>query len=104
MGAAKKAAYQIGISKKFKIPGDAKFEFGAFFTKAKNNSEKQLFVDYFVQCRHETVNRLIERAYLEDGTQNKHWFQFSKRKFMIAYPCRTVLNECILLFVICDTF
>merc|ERR1712087_90901 len=69
---AKKAAHQIGISKKFKIPGDAKFEFGAFFTKAKNNSEKQLFMDYFVQCRHETVNRLIERAYNEDGTQNKH--------------------------------
>eukprot|EP00483_Globobulimina_turgida_P000287 UN00287 len=82
---AKKASYQIGISKKFKIPGDNKFEFGAFFTKPRSNSEKQLFVDYFVQVRHETLKRLIEKAYTADGKQNKHWFQFSKRRFMNAW-------------------
>ena len=82
---AVKAAYQVGSSKKFKIPGDNKFEFGGFFTKPKNNSEKQLFVDYFVQCRHETIKRVIEKAYNADGTQNKHWFQFSKRRFMNAW-------------------
>mmetsp|Transcript_14939 Transcript_14939/g.13414 ORF Transcript_14939/g.13414 Transcript_14939/m.13414 type:complete len:180 (-) Transcript_14939:230-769(-) len=82
---ALKASYQIGISKKFKVPGDAKFEFGAFFTKPKNNSEKQLFVDYFVQIRHETIKRLIEKCYTADGKQNKHWFQFSKRRFMNAW-------------------
>ena len=68
-----KASYNIGISKKFKIPGDNKFEFGAFFDKAKTNSEKQLFVDYFVQIRHETLKRLIQRCYTADGKQNKHW-------------------------------
>ena len=80
-----KASYNIGISKKFKVPGDGKFEFGAFFDKPKSNSEKQLFVDYFVQIRHETLKRLIQRCYTADGTQNKHWFQFSKRRFMNAW-------------------
>eukprot|EP01084_Bolivina_argentea_P291299 500631_1 len=82
---AKKASYNIGISKKFKVPGDNKFEFGAFFTKPKSNSEKQLFVDYIVQIRHEALKRLIERCYKADGKQNKHWFQFSKRRFMNAW-------------------
>merc|ERR1712228_893733 len=83
--AAEKASSNIGKSKKFKIPGADKFEFGAFFTKPKNNSEKQLFVDYFTQVRHETIVRLIERCYNADGSQNKHWFQFSKRRFMNAW-------------------
>mmetsp|Transcript_90175 Transcript_90175/g.110352 ORF Transcript_90175/g.110352 Transcript_90175/m.110352 type:complete len:187 (+) Transcript_90175:79-639(+) len=80
--AAMKSAHQIGINKKFKVPGTNGFEFGAFFDKPKNNSEKQLFVDYFQQIRHETLNRLIQRCYKNDGKQDKFWFQFQKRRFM----------------------
>lgn len=79
---ALKACHNIGINKKFKTPGEPKFEFGGFYSKPKNNSEKQLFVDYFQQIRHETILRLVERAYNQDGTQNKHWFQFQKKRFM----------------------
>jgi len=78
---AKKASNTIGINKKFQVPGDAKFPFGAFFDKPKNNTEKQLFVDYFQQLRFETLNRVIDISY-DDKGQNKFWFQFSKRKFM----------------------
>lgn len=28
------------------------------------------------------ANRLLDRVYREDGSQNKWWFQFAKRKFM----------------------
>mmetsp|Transcript_57591 Transcript_57591/g.95644 ORF Transcript_57591/g.95644 Transcript_57591/m.95644 type:complete len:182 (-) Transcript_57591:117-662(-) len=83
--AAVKSTHQIGINKKFNVPGDAKFEFAAFFTKPTSNSEKQLFVDYFQQIRHETLKRLIEKVYDEKGQQNKHWFQFSKKRFMNAW-------------------
>jgi len=78
---AKKASTAIGVNKKFQVPGDAKFPFGVYFDKPKNNNEKQLFVDYFQQLRYETLNRLIEICY-DDKGQNKFWFQFSKRKFM----------------------
>eukprot|EP01083_Nonionella_stella_P079234 217214_1 len=77
--------HSIGINKKFNVPGASKFEFGAFFSKPASNSEKQLFIDYFSQIRHETLKRLVERVYKADGTQNKHWFQFSKRRFMNAW-------------------
>ena len=79
---AKKQAHTIGINKKFKVPGENGFPFAPFFDKPKNNSEKQAFVDYFQQIRHESINRLIERCYKSDGTKNKFWFQFGKKRFM----------------------
>merc|ERR1712228_884068 len=57
----------------------------AHFLQNQRITQKQLFVDYFTQVRHETIIRLIERCYNADGSQNKHWFQFSKRRFMNAW-------------------
>jgi len=35
---------------------------------------------YLRQLRECVVGRLVDRIYNEDGTQNKHWMQYSKRK------------------------
>jgi len=80
----KKKVHAIGVNRKFKVPGDAGFPFAAFFEKPANNTDKQLFVDYFGQIRHETLLRLVDLIYNTDGTPNKHWFQFSKQKWMGA--------------------
>lgn len=34
------------------------------------------------QARSAAAERLIERCYLRDGTQNKFWFAFAKRRFL----------------------
>ena len=36
----------------------------------------------FKQMREEISLRMIDRIYLEDGTKNKWWMLFAKRKFM----------------------
>ena len=37
---------------------------------------------YFKQLREETSVRMLDRLYNEDGTLNKWWKAFAKRKFM----------------------
>jgi hypothetical protein len=41
-----------------------------------------LFRGYFRWIRDETNRRIVERLYNADGTKNKWWQAFSKRKFM----------------------
>lgn len=40
------------------------------------------FKAYFKQAREEVTIRLAERLFNADGTKNKWWQAFSKRKFM----------------------
>ena len=37
---------------------------------------------FFKQLREALVTRLLERIYNADGSPNKHWLLFSKRKFL----------------------
>ncbi len=41
-----------------------------------------LFRAYFKWIREETNRRVLDRLYNADGTKNKWWQFFSKRKFM----------------------
>jgi len=45
-----------------------------------NNAE--LFRNYLRQIREETSGRLLSVAYRPNGTPNKWWLAFAKRKFM----------------------
>ena len=45
-----------------------------------NNAE--LFRNYLKQIREETSGRLLSVAYRPNGTPNKWWLAFAKRKFM----------------------
>jgi hypothetical protein len=37
---------------------------------------------YMKQLREAVVPRLLDRIFNDDGTPNKHWMLFSKRKFL----------------------
>ena len=43
---------------------------------------KETIRGYFKQLREETSLRMLDRLYNEDGSPNKWWMAFSKRKFM----------------------
>jgi actin related protein 2/3 complex, subunit 3 len=42
----------------------------------------ELFRNYLKQIREETSGRLLSCAYRPNGTPNKWWLAFAKRKFM----------------------
>jgi len=72
----------ISMSGNFPIPGDKGFPLPGFFKNPESRTEADAFRAYYRQLREETTNRLLEIVYLPDGTPNKWWFSFAKRKFM----------------------
>ena len=79
---AKKNITRISLDQRFPIPGDKDFCLGGFFNSPANSGEADAIRSYFLQLRQELPNRLLNRIYNPDGTQNKWWFQFQKRKFL----------------------
>eukprot|EP01083_Nonionella_stella_P051279 136144_1 len=80
-GSATKHAYTYA-RKNFLVPGESGFKIPGFFKNPESRDESEKFRAYFKQVREQICERLPEVVYNEDGTQNKFWFQFSKRKFM----------------------
>eukprot|EP00811_Abedinium_folium_P010508 NODE_19721_length_830_cov_5.371266.p1 GENE.NODE_19721_length_830_cov_5.371266~~NODE_19721_length_830_cov_5.371266.p1 ORF type:complete len:174 (+),score=43.54 NODE_19721_length_830_cov_5.371266:111-632(+) len=62
-------------------PGDNGFVLAPFFPAAKAPKDKETAMQYLKQLRQETVFRLLPVLY-PNGTANKWWFQFSKKRFM----------------------
>jgi actin related protein 2/3 complex, subunit 3 len=46
------------------------------------STNAELFRNYLKQIREETSGRLLSVAYRPNGTPNKWWLAFAKRKFM----------------------
>lgn len=46
------------------------------------DANAELFRNYLKQIREETSGRLLSVAYRSNGTPNKWWLAFAKRKFM----------------------
>jgi len=80
--AGQKKLLEISLKTNFLIPGDNGFSLAGFFTAPVSRSEGEKCRQYFKQLREETCLRMLDVAYNEDGTRNKWWCQFSKRKFM----------------------
>lgn len=81
-----KAIISLGLEK-FPIPGESGFPLGGLFTAPKTKDEGELLRNYFKQVREETSGRLMEKVYRQNGTPNKWWLAFAKRKFMnISMP------------------
>ncbi|KAH7429045.1 hypothetical protein KP509_09G028300 [Ceratopteris richardii] len=76
-----KAVITLGLEE-FPIPGEPGFSLGGLFTAPSSQEEGDLLRSYLKQLREETSGRLMERAYLPNGKQNKWWIAFSKRKFL----------------------
>ena len=63
-------------------PGEEGWSIGPVMTPARDRQEADAFKAYFTQLRQELGERLLERLYLPDGSKNKWWAMFSRRKFM----------------------
>ena len=68
--------------KKFSIPGEPGWTLGGLFASPSNNADGESFRAYFKQAREEIAVRIVEKLYDADGSKNKWWQSFSKRKFL----------------------
>jgi len=64
----------------FLVPGDAGFVLGGLIPSG-SPAERDLWKSYMAQCRMELVDRLMQRAFTDQGP-NKWWLCFNKRKFL----------------------
>ncbi|MCL7042613.1 hypothetical protein MKW94_004261 [Papaver nudicaule] len=76
-----KAIINLGLED-IPVPGEAGFPFSGLFPLPQSDDEAELFRDYLKQIREETSGRLLSVAYRPNGTPNKWWIAFAKRKFM----------------------
>lgn len=68
--------------KQFAIPGDPTWPLGGLFPVPANRAEGDSLRAYLKQAREELALRLTDRLFDPDGSKNKWWQAFSKRKFM----------------------
>lgn len=66
----------------YATPDSANWPLAGFTNKAKSAGEKDTMKAYFKQIRDETVTRIEEKLFNEDGSPNKWWLMFAKRKFL----------------------
>jgi len=71
----------LGTTPRFTAPGDPGFPAASMFP-AMSPADAERLRAYLKQLREEAVARLVDRLYNEDGTPNKFWMAFSKKKFM----------------------
>nr|POF10073.1 actin-related protein 2/3 complex subunit 3 [Quercus suber] len=76
-----KAIINLGLEK-VPVPGESGFPFPGLFPLPQSQQEAELLRNYLKQIREETSGRLLSVAYRPNGTPNKWWLAFAKRKFM----------------------
>ncbi|XP_074311959.1 actin-related protein 2/3 complex subunit 3 [Silene latifolia] len=76
-----KAIINLGLED-VPIPGESGFPFPGLFAPPKSRQEAELFRNYLKQIREETSGRLLSVAYRHNGTPNKWWLAFAKKKFV----------------------
>ncbi|XP_020250065.1 actin-related protein 2/3 complex subunit 3 [Asparagus officinalis] len=76
-----KAIITLGLEN-IPVPGETGFPFPGLFSLPQSEEEAELFRSYLRQIREETSGRLLNCAYRPNGTPNKWWLAFAKRKFM----------------------
>ncbi|PKI72703.1 actin-related protein 2/3 complex subunit 3 [Punica granatum] len=84
-----KAIISLGLEK-VPVPGESGFPFPGLFPLPQSSQEAELFRNYLKQIREETSGRLLSVAYRPNGTPNKWWLAFAKRKFMNIIDQRSV--------------
>jgi len=76
-----RAMHNLSIEQ-FTIPGDPGFPLTGLFAPPANREEADLLRAYLKQCREEVSLRIVDFTYNANGSLNKFWMAFSKRKFM----------------------
>jgi len=80
-GEAEKAVHALVI-KQFPIPGGAGWALGGMFPTPADLQEGETWRLYMKQAREEVATRTLEILFHADGSKNKWWNSFAKRKFM----------------------
>jgi actin related protein 2/3 complex, subunit 3 len=66
----------------FPLPGETGWMLGGHFPTPKARAEADQARNYLKHVREEIGMRLVDAVYNADGTPNKFWMAFSKKKFM----------------------
>jgi len=66
----------------FPLPGESGWPLGGHFPTPKSRAESDQARNYLKHVREELGLRLLDCVYNADGTPNKFWMAFSKKKFM----------------------
>ena len=80
-GEAEKALHALVI-KQFPIPGGPGWSLGGMFPTPGDIQEGESWRLYMKQAREELSLRTLDVLFYSDGSKNKLWASFSKRKFM----------------------
>lgn len=64
------------------LPGDPAWPLGTLITAPKTAVETESLKAFLKQMRETLAVRLADRAFNADGSPNKFWLMFSKRKFL----------------------
>mmetsp|Transcript_21761 Transcript_21761/g.65221 ORF Transcript_21761/g.65221 Transcript_21761/m.65221 type:complete len:174 (+) Transcript_21761:185-706(+) len=78
---AEKALHAL-IIKQFPVPGGPGWSLGGMFPAPADIQEGEAWRLYMKQAREEVSLRTLAVLYNADGSKNKWWGSFSKRKFM----------------------
>jgi len=79
---AQNEMYSLAISR-FDIPGEPGFPLNGVYVKPTTQEEADTMRQYFLQLRHETGQRLVEKVFESpDGKPSKWWTCFAKKRFM----------------------
>lgn len=78
---AEKAIHAM-IMKQFPIPGGPGWALGGMFPVPNDLQEGETWRLYMKQARDEVANRTLDLLFYKDGSKNKWWNSFAKRKFM----------------------
>nr|ALS04432.1 actin-related protein 2/3 complex subunit 3 [Acartia pacifica] len=79
---AQNEMYSLAIAR-FDIPGDPGFPLNGVYQKPTSTEEADTMRQYFLQLRHETGQRLVEKVFnTADGKPSKWWTCFAKKRFM----------------------
>ena len=64
------------------LPGDDGWPLGSMIATPTTAADRDKLRVYFKQVREALAPRLVERLFHADGSANKHWMMFAKRKFL----------------------
>ena len=64
------------------MPGEPGWPLGPLIAQPRSVAEGDALKGYLKQLREALAPRLLERVFNADGTPNKFWMMFSKRKFL----------------------
>jgi actin related protein 2/3 complex subunit 3 len=64
------------------MPGEPGWPLGPLIAQPRSVAEGDALKGYLKQLREALAPRLLERIFNADGTPNKFWMMFSKRKFL----------------------